>query len=55
VPEGLLSVAGNWTYEEYAKGGGITTLGTGVDANGKSSQGVPPSEERNRILDLFRN
>ena len=55
VPEGVLNVAGNWTYEEYAKGGGITTLGTGVDANGKASQGVPPSEERNRILDLFRN
>jgi len=55
VPDGVLNVAGNWTYEEYAKGGGITTLGTGVDANGKSSQGVPPSEERNRILDLFRN
>jgi len=55
VPDGVLNVEGNWTYEEYAKGGGITTLGTGVDANGKSSQGVPPSEERNRILDLFRN
>ena len=52
VPEGLLHVGGEWYYEEYAKGGGITSLGTGA---GQTSAPNAPSEERNRILDLFRN
>ena len=55
VPEGLVSVGGDWLYEEYAKGGGISTLGTGNAASGKAPPATPPTEERNRILDLFRN
>ena len=50
VPEGLLNVGGEWYYEEYARGGGITSLGTGTGA-----PATAPAEERNRILDLFRN
>jgi penicillin-binding protein 1A len=50
-----VNIGGNWTYEEYAKGGGVTTLGTGSEAGGKASLPIPPTEERNRILDLFRN
>ena len=55
VPEGLVNVGGDWLYEEYAKGGGISTLGTGNTASGKAPPATPPTEERNRILDLFRN
>ena len=55
VPEGLVNVGGDWMYEEYAKGGAISTLGTGGDGSGQSRNAIPPAEERNRILDLFRN
>ncbi|PIT74096.1 penicillin-binding protein 1A [Limnohabitans sp. G3-2] len=56
VPEGLVHVSGDWMYEEYAKGGGISSLGAGNDSSGKSSNAaMPPAEERSRILDLFRN
>ena len=55
VPEGLVNVGGDWMYEEYARGGGVSTLGTGQEGSGKSPNATPPGEERNRILDLFRN
>ena len=56
VPEGVVHVSGDWMYDEYAKGGGISSLGAGNDSSGKSSNApLPPAEERNRILDLFRN
>ena len=55
VPEGLVNVGGDWIYEEYAKGGGISSLGSGNESSGKSTNAMPPAEERNRILDLFRN
>jgi len=55
VAEGLVQVGGDWVYEEYARGGGIGTLGTGSDSSGKNPSALPPAEERNRILDLFRN
>jgi penicillin-binding protein 1A len=55
VPDGVVNVGGDWMYEEYARGGGISTLGTGQESSGKNSNAIPPTEERNRILDLFRN
>ncbi len=55
VAEGLVHVGGDWLYEEYARGGGIGTLGTGGDGSDKNPSALPPAEERNRILDLFRN
>ena len=48
-PEGLLNLGGEWYYEEYARGGGVSSLG--LEDKGLA----PPSEdERNSILDLFR-
>jgi len=55
VPEGLVNVGGDWMFEEFARGGGVTSLGTGADAAHKTPAPLPPAEERNRILDLFRN
>ena len=59
-PEGVVQIGGDWYYEEYARGGGITHLGgaglepaSGTDA--ATEPGAAPSEERSRILDLFRN
>ena len=55
LPGGVVNVGGDWVYEEYARGGGISSLGSGSESSGKNSQAMPPAEERNRILDLFRN
>ena len=55
VPEGLVNAGSDWVYEEFARGGGVTSLGMGSDAAAKSPAPLPPAEERNRILDLFRN
>ena len=61
-PEGVVRIGGDWYYEEYARGGGISNLGgAGLappPASGEAGNtgGAPaPSEERNRILDIFKN
>ncbi len=49
APSGLVNVAGEWIFEEYARGGGIDMVGVEEEAP------APPSEsEKNSILDLFR-
>ena len=68
-PEGLTNVGGEWIYDEYAQGGGVTNLGT-EDRPATSDAPPPPqtpaapapapapapaNEERKSILDLFRN
>ncbi len=65
APEGVVRVGGDWYYDEYARGGGISYLGGAgleqpqagdADASRADSGGAPaPHAERNRILDLFRN
>ena len=62
-PEGVVKIGGDWYYEEYARGGGISNLGgAGLGPRPDSTEPSPdagaaaaPSEERNRILDLFKN
>jgi len=54
VPPGVINVAGEWFYEEYARNSGVSSLGlepTSPDLVGN----VPAPEERGQILDLFRN
>jgi len=57
VPPGVVNVGGEWFYEEYARNAGVSSVG--VDDRSASPavapQAPPPSEERSRILDLFRN
>ena len=62
APEGIARVGGDWYYEEYARGGGISNLGgaglapTPAEADPSAESGAAaPSEERNRILDMFKN
>ena len=62
-PEGVVKIGGDWYYEEYARGGGISNLGgAGLGPRPESTEPSPdagaaaaPSEERNRILDLCKN
>jgi len=58
VPSGVINSGGEWFYEEYGRSGGVSSMG--LDDRSASSPAVtpqapPPTEERNRILDLFRN
>jgi len=68
APEGVVNVGGEWYYSEYARGSGVSTVGIQQDpaaANagqpasaataGGAIQVLPPSDEKKRILDLFKN
>ena len=64
VPEGLVNQGGEWYYEEYAKGTGVSNLGmrdaATPDGGGPSAPAapisvLPPADEKKRILDLFKN
>jgi penicillin-binding protein 1A len=51
APPGVIQVGGEWFYDEYAHGAGVTSLGL-------EDPLAPPAstteEERRSILDLFR-
>ena len=56
VPPGVVNVSGEWLYEEYAHNSGVANLRLDGQAPGATAPGPSPApEERNRILDLFRN
>ena len=71
VPSGVVNIGGEWYYEEYAKGSGVSSVGL-HDATAKASltspatastsgtlatpiSVLPPADEKKRILDLFKN
>jgi penicillin-binding protein 1A len=62
-PEGVVNINGEWFYDEYAKGGGVSSVGMQQDPGASSAepaigggiQVLPPSDEKKRILDLFKN
>ncbi len=69
APAGVINQGGEWYYEEYARGSGVSSVGlqdTAASSSGgqpPSDQGIPgapisvlpPSDEKKRILDLFKN
>ena len=66
APEGVVNINDEWYYSEYAKGAGVTSLGMqdpaapdDADASGAAGAGAgstqPPSDEKKRILDLFKS
>lgn len=68
APEGVVNVGGEWYYDEYARGSGVSSLGGASDPSpGASSESatptagegaiqvLPPTDEKKRILDLFKN
>jgi len=48
-PEGVVNLNGEWYFEEYARGAGVSSVG--LDEKAPTA---PTEEERNSILDLFR-
>jgi penicillin-binding protein 1A len=64
VPAGVVNVGGEWYYDEFARGAGVSSVGiegrpSGLpaDSGGAAApiQVLPAPDERRRILDLFRN
>jgi penicillin-binding protein 1A len=62
APEGVVNIGGEWFYDEYAKGSGVSSLGledkSSAPANSDGQppkQALPPADEKSRILDLFKN
>ncbi len=65
APEGVVNLGGEWYYNEYAKGSGISSVGGQQDPAAAQTgspaipaggiQVLPPSDEKKRILDLFKN
>jgi penicillin-binding protein 1A len=50
APEGLVNLNGEWYFEEYTRGSGIGSVGLNDEV-----PSAPTEEEKNSILDLFRN
>lgn len=58
VPEGVVNSGGEWFYNEYVRGSGVSSLGLEEKAaplGAEPTQTLPPTDEKRRILDLFRN
>jgi len=59
APEGVVHAGGDWAYDEYAKGSGVSSLGLedkpAGEQGGTTVQTLPPADEKKKILDLFRN
>ena len=63
-----MNINGEWYYDEYARGAGISSVGMQQELGASSAepssslpvpgggiQVLPPSDEKKRILDLFKN
>ena len=56
VPAGVTNVGGEWYFDEFTPPNNVTGLGMNSSTFDSSTPTeAPPPEERNRILDLFRN
>ncbi len=61
APEGVVNSGGEWFYDEYTHGSGVSNLGLddrgakGSAPGASTTQELPPADERKRILDLFKN
>jgi penicillin-binding protein 1A len=51
APEGLVNLNGEWYYEEYTRGTGVSSLGL---EDKPPAAPMPSEDERKSILDLFR-
>ncbi|MBT9505982.1 penicillin-binding protein 1A [Rhodoferax sp.] len=61
APEGVIQSGGEWFYDEYIKGSGVSSVGLEDKAAGSGGtagpavQPLPPADEKKKILDLFKN
>jgi penicillin-binding protein 1A len=58
APEGVTNAGGEWYYDEYARGAGISSVGLDDKSKGPAGtevQTLPAADEKKKILDLFKN
>ncbi len=55
APEGVVFQGGEWFYDEYVKGAGVTEVGTNDGNANPTIEPLPPAEEKQKIMDLFKN
>ena len=68
APAGVVNIGGEWYYDEYARGSGVSSVGmkepaalgepAAAGAPGSTNPPIsvlPPADEKKRILDLFKN
>ena len=57
APEGVVNSGGEWYYDEYVKGAGVSSVGLEDKAGSTSAspQVMPVADEKKKILDLFKN
>jgi penicillin-binding protein 1A len=66
APEGVVQSGGEWFYEEFYRGAGVSSVGledkmpdaagsTAPAGSGAASAAGPTADEKKKILDLFRN
>ena len=54
APEGVVHVGGEWYYDEFGKGVGVSGLGL-EDKGELNNEPVTAPEEKRKILDMFKN
>jgi penicillin-binding protein 1A len=58
APEGVINSGGEWYFDEYAKGSGISSVGMADKPEAATEpevQTLPPADEKKKIIDLFKN
>lgn len=55
VPEGLVNSGGEWFFNEFAPGAGVSSLGLNDGGTAGQVIPMPPEDEKRKILDLFKN
>ena len=58
APEGLIHSGGEWFYDEFAHGAGVSSMGLNDIIDGEPEtqvQELPAADEKKKILDLFKN
>jgi len=54
APEGVTRVGGEWYFEEFVKGGGVSALNS--DEKQNADHAAPANaEDKKKIMDLFKN
>jgi penicillin-binding protein 1A len=54
APEGIVHVGNEWYFDEFAKNSGVSGLGLD-DKTDATPQALPASDEKKKIMDLFKN
>jgi penicillin-binding protein 1A len=55
APEGVIHSGGEWFFEEFAKGSGVSALGADTHKADGDTSAAAAADDKKKILDLFKN